>query len=63
MRAASYHPASYGAVEWFVQTFKEALKASANSSLPLQHQLENFIFKYCTMPRATTEEMPSKLFL
>ena len=63
VRTAPYHPASNGAAEHFVQTFKQALKASANSSLPLQQQLGNFLLKYRTTPHTTTGETPSQLFL
>lgn len=36
IRMASYHPASNGAVERLVQSFKQATKTTAGNSLTLQ---------------------------
>ena len=63
LRTAPYHPASNGAAERLVQTFKQAMRAAAGNGLTLQHQLSNFLMTYRSTPHATTGETPSKLFL
>ena len=63
IRTSPYHPASNGAAERLVQTFKQAMKAAANNGLTLQHQLSSFLMSYRSTPHATTGESPSKLFL
>ena len=42
--------------------FKQALKVSTDSSLPLQHQLGSFLLKYRITPHATTGETASPIF-
>ena len=37
IRSAPYHPASNGAVERFIQTFKQSMKASVNDGRSLSH--------------------------
>ena len=63
IRTSPYHPASNGAAERLVQTFKQAMKAAANNGLTLQHQLSRFLMSYRSTPHTTTGESPSKLFL
>ena len=63
IRTAPYHPASNGAVERLVQTFKQGLKAMGNNGLTSQHNLDNFLITYRSTPHRTTGETPSKLFL
>ena len=63
MCAAPYHPASNGLAERFVRTFKQAMKAGKHDGQTQQHQLENFLFTYCTTPHATTGVTPCSLFL
>ena len=58
-----YHPASNGAAERLVQTFKQAMKAAANNGLTLQHQLSSFQMAFHSTTHPTTGETPSKLFL
>ena len=59
IRCAPYHPASNGAVERLVQTFKKAMKTSNN----LNQALTSFLLTYRSTPHSTTNETPSKLFL
>ena len=63
IRTAPYHPASNGAAERLVQSFKQSLKASASSGLSMQRQLDNFLITYRNTPHSITQEAPSKLFL
>ena len=58
-----YHLSSNGLVERFVQTFKQAMKASTNSNKSFQHCLANFLFTYHMMPHATTNRTPYMMFL
>lgn len=59
IRTVPYHPASNGAVERLVQTFKQAMKAGEQDGFTLQHQLQNFLITYLS----TTEQSPASLFL
>ena len=63
IQSAPYHPTANGAAECFVQTFKQAIRASEGSSLSLQQRLDNFLLSYRTTPHSTTGEMPSLLLL
>lgn len=63
IRTAPYHPASNGAVERLVQTFKQAMKAGECSGLSLQHRLQSFLMSYRSTPHATTGQSPASLFL
>ena len=63
IRCAPYHPASNGAAEQFVRTFKEAMKASRHDGLSSQHRLQNFLLTYHTSPHTTTNVAPCSLFL
>ena len=62
-RCSPYHPASNGAVERFVRTFKQAMRASQQDGLTPQHRLENFLLTYRSTPHATTNVAPCDLFL
>ena len=62
-RCAPYHPASNGAVERFIQTFKQAMKASEHDGRSLAHRLANFLLSYRATPHSTTNQSPSSLFL
>ena len=63
IQTAPYHPASNGAVERLVQTFKQAMKAGEQDGFTLQHQLQNFLITYCSTPHATTGQSLASLFL
>ena len=60
---APYHPFSNGAVERFVQTFKQAMKAGERSGVSVQHTLQSFLLSYQSRPRTTTGHSPVELFL
>ena len=63
IRCAPYHPASNGAVERLVQTFKKAMKTAKECSKDLQQALSSFLLTYRTTPHTTTPDTPAKLFL
>ena len=46
IRSAPYHPSSNGAVERFIQTFKQSMKASLHDGRSLSHRLANFLLAY-----------------
>lgn len=60
---APYDPASKELAERFVQTFKQAMKASGKQGHSLSHCLANFLLTYRSTPHATTGVAPCKLFL
>ena len=63
IRCAPYHPSSNGAVERFIQTFKQSMRASENDGRSLSHRLANFLLSYRATPHATTNRSPASLFL
>ncbi len=58
-----FHPATNGAAENFVKSFKNALKASKNENKSMQQKLDNFLLVYRNTPHCTTNESPSRLFM
>ena len=63
IRSAPYHPATNGLAERFVQTFKNALKASRADAIPFQDRLVNFLLRYRNTPHATTNTSPAMLLM
>lgn len=61
--SAPYHPSSNGAAERFVQTFKQAMKASNTESHSVAYRLANFHLTYRSTPHSTTNVAPCSLFL
>ena len=62
-RCAPYHPASNGAVERLVQTFKKAMQAGRKDGMSISHCLSNFLLTYRSTPHITTGVSPSSLFM
>ena len=56
-------PSIKWAVERFVRTFKQVMRASQQDGLTPQHRLENFLLTYRSTPHATTNVAPCDLFL
>ena len=63
IRCAPYHPASNGAAERLVQTFKKAMKAGVTTTRPVEQALSSFLLSYRTTPHSTTGVSPCELFL
>ena len=63
IRCSPYHPSSNGLAERMVQTFKKAMKASANEATSVSQKLSDFLLSYRSTPHSTTNETPGKLFL
>ena len=63
LRSAPYHPATNGAAERFVQTFKQALRAGKEDQGSLRQKLARFLMVYRNTPHSTTGVPPAELFL
>ena len=61
-RSATYHPATNGAVERFVQTLKQALKTGRLAGKPTKEVLFQFLMSYRSSDHAVTGVPPSQLF-
>ena len=55
-----YHPSSNGLAERFVQTFKQAMKASSQEEHSLSHRLTRFLLDYRATPHRTTNVSPAE---
>ena len=63
IRSVPYHPATNGAVERFVQTFKRALKSGRKEGRDTQHVISNFLLRYRSTPHTLTGVSPCTLML
>ena len=63
IKTTSYHSSSNGIAERFVQSFKQAMRASENDSGTIVKKLAKFLLAYQNTPHQTTNETPSMLFM
>ena len=63
IRTSPYHPASNGAVERLVQTFKKAMITSNRKDATKPQQLASFMLSYRTTSHSTTNTTPAELFM
>ena len=64
IKSAPYHPATNGAAERLVQTFKKAMRAGEHDGRTHSQRLPGFLLLYHSTPHLTTpHEAPSQLFL
>ena len=63
IHVAPYHPASNGAAERMVQSFKRSLAASSGGNAPMRQRLADFLLRYRTTPHSATGRTPASLFL
>lgn len=61
IKSAPYHPATNGLAERFVQSFKNAMKASQHDTRSTSARLAKFLLRYRTTPHATTNTSPAML--
>ena len=62
--SASYHPATNGLAEHFVQTMKQALKASKkDGNVTLSQRMGRFLLSYRNARHETTNTSPAELML
>ena len=57
----TYHPATNGEAEHFVQTFKHAMKAAKYDSGTFEMKLARFLLMYRNTPNSTTAQSPAQL--
>ena len=63
IRVSPYHPASNGAAERLVQSFKRSLSAAAASTVSIRQRLAEFLLSYRTTPHAATGRTPFSLLM
>ena len=63
IRTSPRRPASIGAVERFVRTFKDFFKTRRHDPGDLKQKLDRFLFSYQTMPNTVTGVAPAEIFL
>jgi hypothetical protein len=63
IKTTSYHPSSNGLAEQFVQSFKQAMRASKNDSGTISKKLAKFLLAYRSTSHQTTNATPSMLFM
>ena len=63
IKCSPYHPSSNGTVERFIQTFKRSLKATQLQGRSVDQRICEFLLSYRMTPHATTNELPSVLFM
>jgi len=61
VRTAPYHPASNGAAENAVRTFKDKFKLLLKSGMSRHEALHKYLFSYRTTPHCTTNVTPAEL--
>ena len=57
------HPSCNGLAERFVQSFKQAMRASKNHSETISKKLAKLLLAYRSTPHQTQNETPSMLFM
>lgn len=62
IRSAPYHPSTNGLAERFVQSMKNALKASQGQG-SLHQRLNSFLLSYRNVPHSTTQVAPAALLI
>ena len=60
-KSAPYHPTTNGEAERYVQTFKQAMRATKDDPGTLSTKLMRFLLAYRTTPNATTGISPAEL--
>lgn len=59
----TYYPATNGAAENLVDTFKRKIKCMVKSGLCLSEAVKQFLFDYRSTPHTSTNQSPAKLML
>ena len=63
IKTVPYHPASNGAVERLVQTFKKSMMCKLQKGVTISQLLSSFLLSYRTTPHSTTKVTPAELFM